>query len=68
MKVFKIPVEWSVYNTVEIEAESMEEAIEIFDKTIDDIVLPTELEYIVVVLKDLMQPIEQIVEYYSLFQ
>ena len=29
MKTFKIPVEWAVYGHVEIEAESLEDAIKI---------------------------------------
>lgn len=45
-KTFKIPVEWSVYATVEIEAESLEEAVKIFDKTEDEIPLPTDNDYI----------------------
>ena len=43
---FKIPVEWSVYSFVEIEAESIEEAVKIFDETEEEIPLPTEAEYI----------------------
>lgn len=31
-KTFKIPVFWQMYGNVEIEAETLEEAIEIFDK------------------------------------
>ena len=38
-KYFKIPVEWAVYGTVEVEANTLEEAIEIFDRTIDEIPL-----------------------------
>lgn len=70
MKAFKIPVEWSVYDTVEIEAESMEQAIKIFDETMDDIPLPTEPEYIDGSFQRVNadEPIEQVVEYYSLFQ
>ena len=45
-KTFKIPVEWSVFGRVEIEAETLEEALEIFCKTEDAIPLPTDGEYI----------------------
>lgn len=37
---FKIPVEWAACGVVEIEASSLEEAVQIFDDTIDDIPLP----------------------------
>lgn len=43
---YKIPVEWAVYDTVEIEADTLEEAIKKFDETIDYIPLGTEPEYI----------------------
>lgn len=46
MAKFKIPVEWSVYGVVEIEADSIEEAVDKFDETIDDIPLPDRSEYI----------------------
>lgn len=45
-QTFKIPVEWSVYATVEIEADTLEEAVKIFDKTEDEIPLPTDNDYI----------------------
>jgi len=45
MKTFKIPVSWEEYGVVEIEAETLEQAIEIFDKTSDDI-SPPEGDYI----------------------
>ena len=45
-KTFEIPVEWAVFATVEIEAESVEEAIKIFNETQDEIPLPTDNEYI----------------------
>ena len=35
-KTFKIPVSWEVYGEIEIEAETLEEAIEIFDKNEDE--------------------------------
>lgn len=46
MKRFKIPVSWEVYATVKIEANTLEEAIAIFDKTEDDIPLPDDWYYI----------------------
>ena len=45
-KVFKIPVSWSVFGTVEIEAETLDEAIAIFDATEDEISLPLDNDYI----------------------
>ena len=39
-KTYKIPVSWEVYGSVEIDAESVEEAINIFDEQSDDIPLP----------------------------
>lgn len=32
MKKFKIPVSWEMYGHIEVEANSVEEAIEIFDQ------------------------------------
>lgn len=32
MKKFKIPVHWEMYDYIEVEANSVEEAIEIFDQ------------------------------------
>lgn len=32
MKKFKIPVSWEMYGYIEVEANSVEEAIEIFDQ------------------------------------
>jgi hypothetical protein len=46
MKTWKIPVTWEVYGTVNIEAESLDEAIQIFDETEDEMSLPTDSEYI----------------------
>lgn len=34
-KTFKIPVTWAVYSTIEVEAETLEEAIERFDEIED---------------------------------
>ena len=36
-KVWIIPVEWSVYSTIQVEADTLEEAIAKFNKQIDDI-------------------------------
>lgn len=40
MKNYKIPVSWEMYGFIEIEAESLEEAIEIFDRDEDYFELP----------------------------
>lgn len=45
-KIFKLPVEWAVYSTVEVEAETMEEAIKVFHETEEEISLPTDPDYI----------------------
>lgn len=45
-KIFKLPVEWASYGTIEIEAESLEDALKIFCKTENEIELPTERDYI----------------------
>jgi hypothetical protein len=42
-KTFRIACDWEVYGTMEIEAESLEEAIEI---AIEDAPLPTDSEYL----------------------
>lgn len=44
-KIWIIPVEWSVYSTVQVKAATLEEAIKKFDKQIDDIPLSTKWEY-----------------------
>lgn len=46
MKTFKIPVTWEVYATVEIEADSIEEAIEIAKDENGLIPCPTDQEYV----------------------
>jgi hypothetical protein len=46
MAIYKIPVTWEVCSTVEIEANSLDEAIAIFDATEDEIGLPTEPNYV----------------------
>jgi len=43
---FKIPVIWEVCSSVIIEAESIDEAVEIFNKTSDGIPLPKNSNYI----------------------
>ena len=44
-KYFRIPVEWASFGVVDIEADTLEEAIAKFDETINDISLP-EADYI----------------------
>lgn len=46
MKTFRLPVEWSVYSFVEIEAETIKDAVKKFHEVEDDLPLPTEPEYI----------------------
>lgn len=46
MTKYKIPVEWSVSAEITIEADSLEKAVEIAMRDIDDIVLPTDTTYI----------------------
>lgn len=46
MKTFLIPVSWEVSGFIEIEAETLEEAIEIFDNDSDLYELPSENDYI----------------------
>ena len=45
-QTFKIPVSWEMHGIVEIEADSLDEAIQVFDDTSDNIPLPKESEYI----------------------
>lgn len=48
LRKFKIPVCWEVYSHIEIEANSLEEAIKIFDEkedSEDDFPLPTDPVY-----------------------
>lgn len=40
MRTIKLPVSWEMFGIVEVEANSIEEAIEYFDKNIDQIPLP----------------------------
>jgi hypothetical protein len=46
MKEYKIPVEWSVYGTIEVKAKSVEEAVKKAEEEKDDYPLPTENHYI----------------------
>lgn len=45
-KVFRIPVEWVVYDVVDIKADSIEEAVKFFVEHLDDIPLGTEPSYV----------------------
>lgn len=45
MKTFKIPVEYTNYGTVEIQAENLEEAIKYALKNVDELPLPDDSEY-----------------------
>ena len=45
-KKIKLPVTWEVCGFVEVEAKSIEEAIEIFERDIDHIPLPENCEYV----------------------
>jgi len=46
MRIYKIPVSWEVYGIVEIEADSLDDAIRDFDNRIDEISLPLNNDYI----------------------
>lgn len=46
MRTFRIPVSWEMFATVEIEAESIEKALQIFDETESDMGLPEDGDYI----------------------
>lgn len=45
-KIYRIPVEWSVSDIVEVEAESLELAVKYVEDNIDDIPLGANEEYI----------------------
>ena len=46
-KSFLIPVEWSVYSTIRVEAETLQDAINIANEKLDDIpTAPLDCEYI----------------------
>lgn len=46
MKKFSIPATWSVWDKIEVEAETIEDAIRYVKEHIDEIPLGTESEYI----------------------
>ena len=46
MAIFKIPVQYEVYGEVEVEASSLEEAIQYAKNNIEDLPLADEPEYI----------------------
>ena len=46
MPKFKVPVEWSVYDTVDVEADTFEKAVKYVLDNKDDIPLGTEPQYI----------------------
>lgn len=46
MKKFRLPVTWSVSSFVEINAETIEDAIKKFNNNVDKISLPVESEYV----------------------
>lgn len=46
MKQYNIPVTWSVFDKVIVEAESLEEAVQFVKDHIEEIPLGTSLEYI----------------------
>ena len=45
-KVFKIPVTYSMYGIIKIEAETVEEALKIAHNSIEDLPLPDENYYV----------------------
>ena len=45
-KTFKLPVTWECYGMVEIEADTIEDAVMKFEETEEDIPLPTESDYV----------------------
>ena len=45
-KTWKVPVTWEVCGEVDIEANSLEEAVEIFKEKMDEVPLPSESYYI----------------------
>ena len=46
MKKFKVPVTWEVYATIEVEAETLEEAMKIAEDENGEIPLPIQTEYV----------------------
>lgn len=68
-KIYQIPVTWDVYSTIEVEAESLEEAVDI---AMENRPLPTDPEYVDSSLrlsydkddmKDLMKEVKYIDEF-----
>lgn len=45
-KVYTLPVSWSVCSTIDVEAESLQQAIEIAKSRIDDIPCSSDSEYV----------------------
>ena len=46
MKTWRIPVVWSVFSVIEVEAETLEQAMEIAEDKEENIPLPTDLSYL----------------------
>lgn len=46
LKTWKVPVTWEVYSTVDVEADTVEEAIELVRCDVDDMPLPTDTYYV----------------------
>ena len=46
MAKFKLPVTWEMCGTVEVEAESLEAAVDYFNENSDNIPLPKECHYV----------------------
>jgi len=46
VKTIKLPVVWEVSGFVNVEAESIEAAIEYFDNNVDHIAIPLDSEYV----------------------
>lgn len=65
MKTFKIPVTWEVYGIVEVEADSIEEAIEIARDDEGIIPLPVESYYVEASWRVTEEEPEAILELYN---
>lgn len=46
MSKYKMPVTWEMCGYVDVEADSIEEAVKTFNETSDDISLPNDGEYV----------------------
>ena len=44
--IIKLPVSWEVCGFVEVEADSIDDAMDIFQETSDHIPLPTDADYV----------------------